>query len=183
MVVSDGDSRSANTYESKLGNWITKFSIMSYVTAHGGWTTGQMLLNGPTNVDPLLTLPTARDRICIVWGGVNDSTTDPNATWANLQSYGQARRAAGWKMILCTEIDARGSRDAYGWHDTVYPGINTLIRNNWRTCADGVADLGSDIRLQDATDLTYFTADQIHPNSVGYGIVASIIANAIDSLP
>ena len=58
-----------------------------------------------------------------------------------------------------------------------------LIRANWATYADALADLGANANLQNSANLTYFNADGVHLTDAGYAVVTSIIDAAIASIP
>jgi hypothetical protein len=114
----------------------------------------------------------------VLWIGVNDATLGAATIYANIQAYCIAARSAGWnKIILCTEIDAVTG----AWHGTVWPALNALIYAN-HSFVDGIADLGARVELQDATNLTYYNADQVHLVTAGYAIVGAVVGTALDLL-
>lgn len=137
-----------------------------------------MTTNAAANVD---TKKFGRNPISFIWGGVNDGV-DGQTMYDRLQTYCLARRAAGWKTIVCTEIDAQGANQiSNGYHATHYLALNILLRAD-HSFADGFADLGADPRLQDATDVTYYLSDLVHLTDAGYAVVASIVAPVIAAL-
>lgn len=157
-------------------------SIVYAVTATGGATILNRISNAPSAVDPLLDRGN-RQNVCVIWCGVNGSTSAATA-WSQLQTYCAARRAAGWKVVLCSEIDAQDAvSNANGWHTTVWPALNTLIQADWASHADALADLGADARLQNANDTTYFSSDKIHLITAGNNVVAEIVADAVKTIP
>lgn len=179
-IVFDGDSRSTSDkiWCDTVYNNNNKIMGLRNVAISGeGLPT--MIANAATNVD---VLHKSTQDICVVWGGVNGSSVGANTLYADLQTYCLARRSAGWKVVVCSEIDAQDiSRNAVGWHQTIWPALNALLAAD-HSFADGYADLGANVNLQDATNLTYFNADQVHPNATGFAIVANIVSSAISSL-
>lgn len=149
-----------------------------------GWTgesTSAIATRALTYADP--EYRTGLNNIVCVWGGVNDGAgqTAQNI-YDRLKSFCEARKAVGFKTIVCTEIDCQSATQlAYGWHSTIYPELNTLLRAD-HSFADGFADLGANSILQDATNTTYFLSDKIHLTVAGYDIVSSIVAPVISSL-
>lgn len=125
--------------------------------------------------------------IAIVWGGVNDAATpgtDAAELWTRLSHVCTAMVAGGYQTIVCTEIDAQdASREAVGWHSTIWPAFNTLIRENYAGVCDGIADLAGNAVFQNALDTTYYAADKIHIKDAANAVAATIIKAAIDALP
>jgi lysophospholipase L1-like esterase len=179
----DGDSRST------VDKWYSGSPDFKETLALRNYTSGDTAVSGATVVDRITAfnasvvpqLWAGGANIVVIWGGVNGVFTyDAADIWGQLQTYCANARAAGFKVILCTEIDAQDAgRNATGWHTTTWPTLNALIRAGWASIADGLADLGADARLQDATDLTYFGADQVHPVAAGYEVIGQIIANTL----
>lgn len=109
--------------------------------------------------------------VLVVWAGVNRATEDASQIYARMVSYCNARRAAGWKVIICSEIDSQADMT---WHNTVWPALNVLIAAD-HSFADGYVNLGGDARLQNALDTTYFNADKIHLTTTGYAVVRDLV--------
>jgi hypothetical protein len=123
--------------------------------------------------------------IVVIWAGIND-TYHESATaatiYSRLQSYCAAVKAAGWDVVLCSEIDAQGVLAPYSWHTTVWPTLNGLINAN-HSFANAYANLGANPHLQDATNTTYFNADKVHTLSIGGDTaVANYITPAVKLL-
>ncbi len=146
--------------------------------ATSGDTVAQMIIDAPTQVDPLYRATLPSNIVC-AWSGINDASAGASAAtiWSRLQTYCNARRAAGHKVVLCTEIDCQSAAlNAADWHTTLWAAVNALIVAGWPTCADKLADLGANVNLQDATNTTYFNADKIHLTATGSVVAAGIIA-------
>lgn len=95
-----------------------------------------------------------------------------------MEAYHDARRAAGFdKTIMCT-VPHSTIYDADG--QTQRAALNAAIRtsSHW----DAVADLAADARLSDATNLTYFEADQLHLKTAGAAVGAEHVRAALASL-
>lgn len=180
QVLFDGDSRSDITYEMALmaDSTVEAQKWGGSIYAVSGTTTSQFISRAATGIDAAYSSDFGTRQVCVVFGGVNDGRAGVSAAtiWANLQTYCTARRARGYKVLLCTEIDAQDANaNANNWHSTVYPALNTLIRAGYASVADDLADLGADSRLQDATNTTYFNADKLHPNATGSAVIGAIV--------
>ena len=146
-----------------------------------GASVATMITEGSTQVDPLFR-STLGLNMASIWGSLNDAPSTPNATTLHgrLATWCAARRAAGIRTGICTEIDCQSAAlNAVNWHSTIYPTLNTLIRANWSSYADFLVDLGADARLQNALDTTYFNVDATHLTAAGIAVVAGIYAAAI----
>lgn len=182
-VVFDGDSRTVGLQSNATpyyaqALWGNSAMWMSRSYAVGSQSVQAMAADAPTQIDPLVGYPAAR-KDTVLWGGVNDASggADAATIHSRIAAYCAARRAAGWRVVVCSEIDAQSAPlNAVNWHSTIWPALNALITANWSTYADALADLGGDARLQDANNVTYFNADKLHLNTTGYGVVAGIVA-------
>lgn len=191
IVVMEGDSRTVGTgatsvstnYPSQLAGPLAGSWKMSNVAASGN-TVAQMQSQIAAEVTPLYSNNRPRN-IAIVWGGINDASAGADAATihSRLSGWCTSVRALGYKVIICTEIDAQdAARNAVNWHTVIWPALNTLINANWTTYADARADLGGNANLQDATNTTYFNADKVHLTDTGYGVAAGIVKTAVDSI-
>jgi lysophospholipase L1-like esterase len=150
-----------------------------------GQTTPQMSTDAATEVDTLL----SRDglNICVAWELTNDLVVNqPSASVAydNFVAYCQGRRAAGYKVVAVTGTPRSASGTPADF-DTKRLAANALIRANWATFADALADVGADSRIGDTgdeLDATYYNPDVVHLNNAGYGVVAAIVKDAILTL-
>lgn len=177
QVIFDGDSRTA--YKGWNVCAIGANFISPRNVAVSGYSITDCIAAGATSVDAKLRA--GKKNICVIWAGVNDYAQNPATIYSRLQTYCLARRAAGFKVIVCTEIDCQDAAHiASGW-PAEYLDLNTLIRND-HSFADVVADLGANVNLQDATNTTYFLADKLHLQPAGYIEVATTIKPVITSL-
>lgn len=151
----------------------------------GGETLATMLTNAPAAVDPLLTA--GSNNIVVIAGGSNDiqAGTSPTTIYNTLTAYCKARRAAGWRVIVGT-VGPRTDSGNGATFETNRLALNTLIRGNWPTIADGIADWGADpnigLNAAQSTDLAYYAGDGAHLNWRGYAIRAGYALSALSTL-
>lgn len=122
-----------------------------------------------------------------VMGGTNDIGIDsqdgPGAysRWVDLMTA-LREQCAGAYLIAIT-IPAAGHPSYPGDFNDLREVFNALVRANWRTYADGFADVGLDSRIGVSgteADTTYFNGtDHTHLTDDGYAIVAEYVAAAI----
>ena len=116
--------------------------------------------------------------ILCVLGGANDINQGANAatTYARLVTFCQARQSAGWEVVILTLT----SGNFQVGYDAEREAVNVLIRANWRSFADALADQGADSRvgLLGAYAGAYFSSDP-HLNDDGYGVSAGYVAAAV----
>lgn len=147
-----------------------------------GQTVVQMSSDAATQVDPVYS-STRTSNILSLLGGTNDLYFGANGltTYNNIVAYSQARRLAGFKVIVNTILPRSNSGTPLTF-ETDRQTINTLIRSNWTTFADGISDIASDSRIGDAgdeTNTTYFSPDKVHLTNTGYGVIANYVVAAI----
>lgn len=85
------------------------------------------------------------------------------------------RRKVAVTMLKRVEFNQFPAREA---ERQIY---NSLLRANWQTFADALADVDANPLLQDPTNTTYFP-DGVHPGTVGNQEMANIIGAAVASL-
>jgi lysophospholipase L1-like esterase len=69
-----------------------------------------------------------------------------------------------------------------GAADTVRSTVNTWLRANYATFADGLVDLAADSRLTNTADTTYYVVDGVHYNAAGNAVWAELIGDAFEVL-
>lgn len=178
-VVFEGDSRTVvdRRYPNLALNLLTKNYAYKNNSVSG--SNIQDVTDRGSVVDTYI--KTGAKNIIIVWAGVNSSALTAQQLYDGLKSYCLARKTAGFKVIICTEIDAQETNVlTNGWH-TKYVDLNTLIRDD-HSFADMVADLGAIPELQDATNTTYFNADKIHQTEAGSLKIAECVSAQIQAL-
>lgn len=185
LVVFDGDSRTigsggAGPYSVPcMATVIASRQAISRNFGVAGQTVAQMSGDAVAQIDPLRTLIKG---VVVIWGGYNDHATDAVSAATietRLWTYCDARRTAGWKVMVCSELPANNT----GWQ-AVRDTLNTAIVANWASHADALANLGADATMGPwaARDDTNLYLDKTHPTDVGYAIIAGLVATAIASV-
>ncbi len=123
--------------------------------------------------------------------GGNDLYFNGNVTDAynRLVTYYSARKAAGWKVVAGTVLYRNWSGvtvtpggDTWSQYNVKVDALNALIRANWASFSNALADINAAPELDDPNDLTYFTSDKVHPNGAGRGVMAQLVSNAFLSV-
>lgn len=194
-IVADGNSHVvADFYDSSVKQPVRDGVLDAVVTpdatqydfinmGHNGWSTTDLSARAANDIDLLYESALTTNNIVIFWEGTNDISilgkTDVQA-YANIKSYCQARKAAGWRVIVATIMPRNGGGAN---HETYRTSVNTSIRTNaisegW---ADAVADVGGDASLQNPSNTTYFR-DGLHLTQAGQLIALEYFKAAIESL-
>ena len=111
-------------------------------------------------------------------GNYNNGSYGVNAqtqAYSNVVNYCQTQRQSGYRVVVFTCLP----RSVGGNFETDRLAVNSLIRSNWATFADTLADVGSDAvigQLSTTSNATYYNADGIHLTDAGYAIVANSYA-------
>lgn len=131
--------------------------------ASNAWATNKVLLIGPPGTNDIT---------------VNGRTSAQIIT--DLTNYIAARRGAtaGLKVGCCTMLNKASFSGA---NNTTKDTVNAFIKSSGGV-VDFLIDTQGDTRLQDTTNLTYFSVDQIHPNDTGYAVIAGLIYSNLLSL-
>jgi lysophospholipase L1-like esterase len=146
------------------------------------------LVNRATVVDAILP-PSRGSRkfILSVLIGANDLATLGAPTWlANLASYCDARRAAGWTVAVCTVLPRTSAP-----HNTARAIANTELRL-WTTGgstvpgihADAICDFAADATMGPdaaASNVTYYS-DGTHPTAAGQALLEPVYRAVINAL-
>jgi hypothetical protein len=193
VIVCDGDSRTVGytgdvnyPYSEHFGYDATYYV---YNTAMGG--ASLVYWNGVdckadkayANVDKYYSNIGIRN-IVTIWAGYNDmyvNDMDQLKTYHALKAYAEQRRSKGWKVIVCTEINAAS---AWGGAEARRLAFNDLVRAGWAEFADGLCDLGNTTHFNTSTsylDATYYY-DGAHLTSTGYAAIGVAMKAAIDEL-
>ncbi len=196
LIVFDGDSMtfgtgagpvglagpSNATYPRLAADGITGATVYNFGV--GGQTVLAMTTDAAAQIDVLY--DSSRLSIVAVFGGTNDlvnGAASAATVYSRIVTYCQARRAAGWKVVVGT-ILPRSSANAGAAFEADRQTVNTSIRTNWATFADALADVGADATIGAAgaeTNTAYYS-DAIHPTTLGYEIVASYFRTAFTAL-
>lgn len=125
--------------------------------------------------------PGSAKYILTVHIGANDlGNATSTASWlADLAAYCDARRAAGWYVILATVLP-RGGVAGFNARRAV---VNPVILTWAGVHADAIADFAGNATMGDDGDennTTYYS-DTIHPTDAGHTILASIMSPLINA--
>ena len=164
--------------------------------SQSGRTVADIITNG-TVVDALLNLTPRgvagrmkRDHILCVSIGPNNVGTAGASLASSVSSYCLARRAAGWRVILCT-CTSRSDASGVTFDTVTQQPYNTIITGSGWAAANGVdlicdiaanPELGSSGASSNATYASYWSGDKLHPSATGYTLAAVTYKAAIDSL-
>lgn len=97
----------------------------------------------------------------------------------DLAAWCDARRAAGWKVILCTILPRTTAS-----FNTARNTANTTIRTWAGTHADAICDFAAEATMGPdaaASDTTYYS-DGIHPTDAGQILLEPVMRAAVDAL-
>ncbi len=150
-------------------------SILNYGVA--GQTIAAMQSDAPTQIDPRHTNYDILVGLEVVnqWG---QTAQTKEQVYAAYRQYFVDRKAAGFACVLaCTPHD----QGFYGRGDwaVVRPYCIAQMKAEFPALGIGVIDCGSDPRLSDWTDTTYFSADKIHLNNAGQAVQAEYTYQAL----
>jgi|GEM_PF-4550659 len=186
LTAGTGASDSAHYYPSQTLALLGGASVYDITNiAAGGQTTAQRATADTTSLDPKYG-SFRSNNIAVLWEVTNDLVINQDAAnaYAQYVAWCQGRRTAGFKVVAMTVLP-RTQSGLYAGFETDRQTINTLIRANWQTFSDALADVAGDSNIGDAGDqlnTTYYNADSIHMNDAGYAIIASYVANQINIL-
>lgn len=149
-------------------------------------TTADMNTDAATQIDPVSCASCVKN-VCVAWEITNDLFfgASTNTAWNNISTYCSGRRTAGFKVVVLTVLP-RSDAGTPGDFETKRQGMNAMLRADYSSFADGLADVASNSNIGDAGDelnTTYYNADKVHMTETGYGVVAGIVAPVISGLP
>lgn len=134
-------------------------------------------------------LPSAPYRgILTVLIGVNDFVLLNMSTstfLTNLASYCDARRAAGWFVVLCTLLPDTEATAVSNGYEAKRTTANASIVTWAGTHCDKVCDLAANSTMGGPTssdDTTYYLSDKVHPNLVGQQYLSNLFIPSIAAL-
>jgi lysophospholipase L1-like esterase len=179
--IIDGGSATDGEELTRQTRALLDHTCHSYKSTSGNRTLADMIAQAPVRVDAHYD-PMADANVCVVMAGGGDlaSGGDPQAVLDALRIYCAARRAAGFEVVVVTLLPRS---DPVGF-DAARAVFNDMLRVQWPTFADGLADVAADPRIgADGANLdpVYF-ADTIHPTSAGYAVMAAAVAPALEGL-
>lgn len=203
-VIIDGNSfTQAGVYVDKFYSYyLANNTISDFTQGLTGIRMSTMLSNFPSTIGKIR-LNSYSKKVLFVWELTNEmqaSGNDVDVTYNSLVDYcNLARTTFGTdlKIIVGTCLPRKGSsaitpalrQNPLDLYDT--STLNGRIRTNYATFCDALADVASDATMGvdsggvagvGEMNTTYYTADQIHPTTVGYEYLAdNYIKPAIDA--
>lgn len=191
LVVADGNSLTSGiggtggiTWPLLANGLLADASVKNVVVNKGvsGQNTPQMQADAATDIDPLLGV-VASKKVLVAWELYNDiNSGGATVTTAvdHLEAYCLARRVAGWeKIIVCNTLNEKLS---VAWTAGTQAAVNAELASRYVGFADALVDLAAITELQDNTNTTYWSADQVHLVNAGYALVAAAIQTAVQSV-
>jgi lysophospholipase L1-like esterase len=193
IVVFDGDSL---TFGQSGFSYAYRFAPNSSPPCNGsnfatsGSGLGGLVLRA-TDIDAVMSGSPSTKFILSVDIGANDIgfgtgyAGNPTGYATALASYLDARRAAGWKVVIHTILARLDQADGGTQFNSDRAAVNTTIRTWVGTHCDAVADVAGDATIGTNTapnNATYFNADKIHPTDAAYVIWEPYTRAAINSL-
>lgn len=177
------------------GGWIGKVTTPWGALPGEGAGTASVQKGGEAtdSLDPLLNGSYFPSQILIVWMGRNDITLyGPSAAagygtliYNELVTYCQARRAAGWKVVVCDAIPGddmnTGTPATTGNMETERLAFNALMAANWRTFADRFVQ-HSALNWTPSGSFAANYQDGVHPNATGQALAAAAIQAQVNTL-
>lgn len=132
-------------------------------------------------VDALLPLAPKQGILSVMIGINNFAVGDSVPTFLTAAaSYLDARRAAGWKVVLIPILPDLGDAGANVWRNTA----NTTLETWTGVHADAVVDVstyGSMWNDNAPLNATNYLSDKIHPTLVGQSIIAQAVGPVVGS--
>jgi lysophospholipase L1-like esterase len=150
----------------------------------GAQTTTAMINDASGEIDSRMSFLSDKKIVCAweigneLYYGVNRDTA-----YNNFLAYCNARRAVGWKVVVGT-ITPRTIAAVPANFETDRLYVNNLLRTNYLSFADALADVGSDATIGQTgqSDNTTYYTDKVHFTDAGYALVEPYFRNAVLSL-
>lgn len=179
ISVGSGYANAANTLASPTNNTFTNKAVSGSTVAD--------LVSRAAAVDALL-VPAAANILSVLIGANSFGDGNPNALLATIASYCDARRAAGWYVILCTVLPRGAPPSQFETDRSVAnPELRLWATNgsivSGKHC-DRICDFAADPVMgisTGATNTTYFAGDQTHPTFAGQGRMRDIFWPVLDA--
>lgn len=182
-VMMDGDSITSdvNSYSLKYGPNASPKAIITRRGVAGGMLAGvsaraSFLDAMAASAKPGATL------IHSVFIGANDLTgsSDVAGFLSNLAAYCDARRAAGWKVAVCTLLPNINPN-----FNTRRATFNSAVTSSWLGVhCDGIVDFAADPTMgPDGAELdTTYYSDGVHPTDAGHVILETVYRATVNAM-
>lgn len=151
----------------------------------GGSSLGTMAARQAA-VDALLPAPRVGRFVCSALIGANDlGAYTPAAYAAELATYCDNRRAAGWQMVVCTVLPSNAWDSSIGGpaFESIRQALNAILRTWPGVHCSAVADFAQTaVGLPGAqNNLTYYL-DGLHPTPAAHTILEPVMRAIVNSL-
>ncbi len=176
-LVFDGDSITAGAGATPFSNSVSPSDSFTKFNLGASGMYMRWLQSLAQSVDNLYA-PLAAQNVVVIFAGSNDLSGNAATVHNYLSAYCRERRKLGWKVVVLTMISRNGK-------DADKNAYNALIRQNWRSYADELADIAEDPNLgADGAyaNSTYFQADGVHPTNAGQSLIAQYVQAAVNRL-
>jgi lysophospholipase L1-like esterase len=194
ILVTEGDSITssdgsyaflfgANANPAVLGNNIAKSG--SVIGLADGSTAGSMFERAATVDSIIPPTPGSREFVISVLIGANDLVTLGASTFLErLAAYCDARRLAGWTVVVCTALP-----NTTGGFNAERATANTAIRTWVGVHADAICDFDTEATMgidgngstTGPWDTTYYS-DGLHPTAAGQALLEAVYRAVINAL-
>lgn len=165
--------------------WFTQLQAQS------GYNAGQYHYNNYANAgdtcDDILTSQSsqvlsgatiASNPIAVLWCGTNDIYVDSSSgasVFSDIEDIADVYAAAGFHVYVLNCIARTGTAG----QDTERAALNTALAGE-SSASYTVCDVAANTELQDETNATYFSGDEIHLTEAGYTIVMNTVKSCIE---
>jgi hypothetical protein len=130
--------------------------------------------------------PAAVRRIAVLWCGAEDAkSTTPATGYERLVALAGIYRGKGFSVVVGTMISRTGSCNGGLTCDQWKNQYNALIRANWPSFADNIADFAKipSMGADGAYSTGLYDGDHVHLANAGYqSVIAPVVQGAIDGL-
>ena len=192
VLVQEGDSITAATsgpqsYSYRYGaNQSPK--VVGKNVSVGGSGVAALVARAAEKVDSVIPPnKSTRKFILSVFVGTNDVLTlGVNTYLANLASYCDARRSAGWTVVLCTllprnQTDFEAARIAANAEIRLWTTSGSIVSGMH---ADYICDFGAETTMGDSSNVTNATyySDGLHPTDAGHILLESVYRAVLNAV-
>lgn len=187
-IAFEGTSITSGTGGTSVGFIIgPNLSPVGYGAVYGtGGATLSTLSARAATLDAIITGAPTQKFILSLEVGANDLGSNNAAAFTTaLATYCDARRTAGWKVVLHTILARLDAGDGGIQFNLDRATANATISTWVGTHGDALADWASNATMGTDTapnNSTYFNSDKIHPKSAGYVLLEPYDRTAINGL-
>lgn len=183
LLAFDGNSHFAdNGYTPPSERLPSLWGLTEHNFGVGGQTTQQMSADAAAQVDAILS-GSKMNVLCVqeIYNDIRVNNLTPQQGVDNLETYCNARRSAGWDIILIANLrDVVGNRwGSGGFTEGFVEDVNALLAAQYSGFADALVDLTSVESFNDCFDRTVFRDDGVHLNEFGRAVETVVWAEAI----